>query len=140
MNVTFDALISIRPKYVKRIVSGEKKYEFRKSIFKRTVKRIFIYSSNPQKRIIGFFDWSGSIIGDVNQVWEKTCHNSGISEEEYNLYFSKSNCAYAIKLDSLHIFKYAINPWEFSGFKPPQSFFYFDERNRDLYEKLSSLV
>jgi predicted transcriptional regulator len=30
-----DALLSIRPKYVDRIISGEKKYEFRKKYFKQ---------------------------------------------------------------------------------------------------------
>ena len=29
------AILSIRPEYVDRILSGEKKYEFRKRIFKR---------------------------------------------------------------------------------------------------------
>ncbi len=34
-------LLSINPKYVGRIMRGEKRYEFRKNICKRIVKRAF---------------------------------------------------------------------------------------------------
>ncbi len=51
MNVIF----SIKPKYVERILSGEKKYEFRKRIWKKQVDRVFIYASSPVKKIVASF-------------------------------------------------------------------------------------
>lgn len=40
-------LLSIKPEFVKKIISGEKKYEFRRKIFKRDVKIVIIYASYP---------------------------------------------------------------------------------------------
>ena len=43
-----DVLLSIKPRYVKSILEGGKRYEFRKTIFKnRKIDRICIYSSSP---------------------------------------------------------------------------------------------
>ena len=135
-----DALISIRPEYIARIMNGEKKYEFRKSIFKQPVKRVFIYSSAPKKRIVGYFDWTGTITGTVNQVWDQTKEYAGIDKKAYKAYFKKAECAYAIKLNSLHLFKEFMNPWHVNGFRPPQSYYYLRNKNRILHEKLCDLV
>ena len=135
-----DALISIRPEFVCRIISGDKRYEYRKKIFKRPVERVFIYSSAPQKRIVGFFEWYGVIFGDVDKVWKETSKFAGISIKEYESYFNNSNYAYAIRLDLLHVFNEPVNPWEFQGFMPPQSYLYFGNKDRELYEKLCNLV
>ena len=59
-----DVILSIKPKYVQSILSGEKQYEFRKAIFKnRTIDRVFIYSSAPVKRIVALFE-IGTILED----------------------------------------------------------------------------
>ena len=50
-----ELLLSIRPEFVEKIISHEKKYEFRKRIFRKNVDKIFIYSSSPEKKIIGYF-------------------------------------------------------------------------------------
>jgi hypothetical protein len=51
---SMDVLLSIKPKYVKPILEGEKKYEFRKVIFRNpAVSRVFIYSSAPSLRSAG---------------------------------------------------------------------------------------
>jgi hypothetical protein len=53
-------LLSIKPKYVKSIIEGDKRYEFRKTIFKnREINRIYIYSSSPVKKIVGTFEIGG---------------------------------------------------------------------------------
>jgi type I restriction enzyme S subunit len=51
-------LLSIKPQYVDEIVKGNKKYEFRKKIFKKKdeVQEIYIYSTSPVKKIIGYFN------------------------------------------------------------------------------------
>ena len=140
MRGNVDVLISIRPEYVARIINGEKKYEFRKRIFKQHVRRIFIYSSAPQKRIVGYFDWDGAIAGDVSSVWEQTSKYAGIDEPAYKAYFSAAESAYAIKLNLLHLFDKPVNPWYFQGFRPPQSYCYLGDKDKNLYEKLCDLV
>ena len=48
-------ILSIKPIYAQAIMNGTKKVEFRKKIFKRPVDKIFVYSSSPEQKIIGFF-------------------------------------------------------------------------------------
>jgi len=58
-----NVLLSVKPKYAEEIISGRKKYEFRKSIFKREdIKKMYIYSSSPVKKIIAIVDIVGLIL------------------------------------------------------------------------------
>ena len=43
-------LISIKPEFVNKIIINEKLYEFRKSVFKEDVEKIFIYATHPVKK------------------------------------------------------------------------------------------
>ena len=54
-----NALISIKPKYVEEIINKNKKYEYRKSIFKKDIDKVYIYSTRPNKQIVGYFKYSG---------------------------------------------------------------------------------
>ena len=47
------ALLSIKPEYVEKIISGEKEYEYRKRIFKQKIKSVIIYCTMPVGEIIG---------------------------------------------------------------------------------------
>lgn len=78
-----ELLLSIRPEFVKKIISHEKKYEFRKRIFRKNVDKIFIYSSSPEKKIIGYFT-AGNIIKDhPENLWDNFSHVAGISKETF---------------------------------------------------------
>lgn len=118
-------LISIKPKYVKEIISGKKKYEYRKSIFQKSVEKVYIYSTNPKQQIVGYFKYKGYLEGTPEQVWEITKKFSGIDVKSYNKYFGKSSCAYAIKIEQVYLFKTPIDPkTKFEKFIPPQSYKY----------------
>jgi type I restriction enzyme S subunit len=47
-----NVLLSIRPKYVEEIIKGNKRYEFRKSIFKKKVDEVWIYATSPTKKLL----------------------------------------------------------------------------------------
>ena len=92
-------LLSIKPEFADKIFSGEKKYEYRKSIFKHPdVKKIIVYSSSPKQRIIGEFYIEEILQGDIEMIWDKTCLYSGISKEYFKSYFANKNKGYAIKV------------------------------------------
>ena len=55
MDISTNVILSIKPKYAQAIISGTKKVEFRKKIFKRPVDKVYISSSSPSKKLIGFF-------------------------------------------------------------------------------------
>ena len=40
-------LLSIKPEFANKIFEGTKRFEFRKSIFKKEVKTVVVYASSP---------------------------------------------------------------------------------------------
>jgi predicted transcriptional regulator len=121
-------LLSIKPKYVKEILSGAKQYEFRKQIFKNeSAKTVFIYSSSPQKKIVACFRVGKIVEEHPDYLWEQFQNVSGLSEEEFFEYFSDRNTGYAIRIDDLKMFPEPVDPHAmFEGFVAPQSFCYVD--------------
>ena len=45
-------LISINPEHVRKILSGEKKYEYRTKVAKKDAEWLLIYETAPTKRIV----------------------------------------------------------------------------------------
>jgi len=113
---------------VDAITKGEKKYEFRKVIFRKgSVNTIFIYSSSPIKKIVGCFSIGTILRDDPKSIWEKVSEESGISEEDYFQYFRDRNIGYAIEIKDLQIFPNPIDPSSLPSFFPPQSFQYMND-------------
>ena len=123
-----DVLLSIKPKYVKSILEGEKRYEFRKAIFRnRSVNRIFIYSSAPVKRIVALFEISRIIEDHPSALWDQTRDHAGINDAEFFSYFAGRSRGYAIGIENLKEFDTPIDPREeIPGFVPPQSYCYVE--------------
>ncbi|AFQ44901.1 hypothetical protein [Desulfosporosinus meridiei] len=120
-----NVLISIKPKYVQEILGGKKKYEYRKSIFKREVDKIYIYSTSPDRKIVGYFKFVGYLKEDPEKIWEITKECSGIDKESFKEYFNNKTHAYAIKIEQLYIFHTPIDPHKvLQNFIAPQSYFY----------------
>jgi predicted transcriptional regulator len=47
------AILSIKPKFVEEIISGRKRFEFRRRIFKKKISTILVYSSSPIQKFVG---------------------------------------------------------------------------------------
>lgn len=93
------ALLAIKPQFVEKIFSGEKKYEFRKILFKNAqVNSVVIYASSPVQKIVGEFDIDSILNMNPEDLWEKTSHSSGIEKEFFDDYFRGRVNAFAIKL------------------------------------------
>ena len=120
-----NVLLSIKPQYVEKILNGTKKYEFRRSIFKKPVRRIEIYSSSPVQKLVGFFV-PGKIVEDSPaSLWERFHKGSGVTEEEFFTYFHKKETGFAIEIAQVDIYQPPIDPFlECPSFIPPQSFVY----------------
>jgi len=120
-----NVLLSIKPKYVDKIISGTKMFEFRRSIFKKQVENVYIYESAPHQRIIGLFPFQGFIYDTIDNLWLKCSTKGGVSKEEFYSYFHDLDFGYAIIINDLKILDAPINPFEkISQFTPPQSFQY----------------
>lgn len=123
-----DVLMSIRPEFVRKILSREKLVEFRTRAFRRQVDRIFIYSSAPEQRIVGSFRYVGSLSGCPAEIWERYGGHSCISKEDFFGYFpNRDELAYAIPIADLRVLDRPVDPFQLiPGFCPPQSFCYWD--------------
>ncbi len=120
-------LMSINPQYVKEILLGNKKYEFRKRLSYKTCSKIIIYSTSPDKKIVGEVNVIETLEMTPSILWEKTKEEAGISADKFKEYFKDSEKAYAYKLGDVIVYG---NPIELInlGIKyPPQSFMYLSE-------------
>jgi len=121
-------LLSIRPEFVEKIFNGNKRFEFRRSIFKkRNVQKIVIYASAPISRVVGEFEIEEIINDEIGKLWSKTSKYSGISEDYYLKYFSNKDSGYAIKIRDKKRYKKPIDIRE-HGLRAPQSFMYINKR------------
>lgn len=118
--------MSIKPEYAEKILSGEKRFEFRKSIFRNErVSTVVIYATMPVGKVVGEFRVSSIIEDNPRVLWKRTSHAAGISEQYFNEYFAGRSRAYAIAVDLPKRYR---RPIELSRFLeravPPQSFCY----------------
>lgn len=120
-------LLSIKPEYIQKIISGEKRYEFRKVVFKnRKVTDVIVYASRPISKIVGEFSIETIIEGDPKSIWNRTKYYSGVNELFFKNYFNGRDKGYAIKLKNYKSYSKPI-PLENIGVKhAPQSFLYLN--------------
>jgi predicted transcriptional regulator len=119
-------LLSIKPEFAEKILSGEKKYEFRKILPKaQNIKIIVIYASRPTGKVVGEFEIAQIISDTPKKIWSQTKESAGISRRYFDEYFSGKALAHAIQIKSVK--RYA-RPRALSTILPngiaPQSFCY----------------
>lgn len=67
-DVKMNIILSVKSQFVEKILSKEKRYEFRK-IIPREVEKVFIYSSVPDKKIVGYFNYDVVIEDSPTNLW-----------------------------------------------------------------------
>lgn len=123
-----NVLLSIKPRYVEAILKGNKRYEFRKNIFRnKDVENVYIYATSPVKKLVGFFK-VGNILEDHPVcLWDQLKEFSGLNELEFFSYFGGNKRGFAIEIRGVAEFLNPLDPRDFiPSFVPPQSFCYLD--------------
>lgn len=119
------ALLSIKPEFVEKIFSGEKRFEYRKVAFTQQISKIVIYATSPVCRIVGEFDVEEIIESTPSSLWEQTKKDSGVTQRFFFQYFEGRKSGVAIRISGIKRYAQKINPYEsWEGFSPPQSFRY----------------
>jgi len=122
-----NAILSIKPQFVKEIMAGRKKYEFRKKVFKQQVNKVYVYASSPVCRIIGEFVLGDILEGDPDYIWSCTKSSSGITREYFKEYYGERRIAFALEIKSFKSYERPINPYiVLNNFTAPQSFCYLE--------------
>lgn len=127
-----NVLLSIKPEFAEKILSGEKTLEFRKRSFSNpdAVKRIYLYSSSPDQRIVGSFDLAGVIEGSPTELWRDYGSESGITDKaRFMAYFDGAETGFALRISNVSRYPNPIDPCEWvDDFHPPVSFQYLDSK------------
>lgn len=122
--------LSIKPKFTKKIETGEKDYEFRKYIPKEEIDTLFVYETVPTCQLKYIIEL-GNIVEYPNKINE-----SGYGNADFNAGLKQSKYAYEIKhVDLLENPICLKDLKDIYGFAPPQSYAYDDR-----YEKLTNTI
>lgn len=119
-------LLSIKPEFAEKILTGEKQFEFRKALPKASgVTTVVIYATKPIGKVIGEFDIDSYLEHSPSELWSLTKDFSGITKCFFNDYFVGREKAYAIKVAEARRYE---TPLELSSILrsgiAPQSFCY----------------
>lgn len=121
-------LLSIKPCFVDKILTGEKKYEFRKKLFKQDVDTVIIYSCMPIGKIIGEFTVEEILEEKPVNLWSITKEYAGISKNFFLDYFKNRSTGCAIKINKFQQYNTPVDPKRtMDNFVAPQSYRYIDE-------------
>lgn len=128
-------LLSIHPEHAEKILSGEKKLEFRRRWTSHPVHELIIYVTAPIKRIVAIAKIKEVHQGSSTALWALAQQKGGgLSRQALYTYFSGLKTGYAIELESVERFPRLLDSSLFiKGFRAPQSFSYVDS---DLYRRL----
>ncbi|MBC3886804.1 ASCH domain-containing protein [Acetobacterium paludosum] len=119
-------LLSIKPEFIREIIDGSKKFEYRKRIFKESVDIVVIYSTKPVGKIIGEFKIKEIIKDKPENIWKNTKEFSGISKKYFDEYFLGRNEAFAIGISDFKKYDSPIDPYViYDNFTAPQSYRYW---------------
>ncbi len=128
-------LISIKPEYVNKILNGTKKYEYRRTLAKKNVSALVIYSTWPVKEIVGEVDVIGTIEMAPSSLWEKTKKEAGISRKKYREYFKKRKKACTYVLGVVTKYENSKKLSDIGVQQAPQSFLYLTQEQYELLRK-----
>ncbi|PLV53276.1 ASCH domain-containing protein [Erwinia sp. B116] len=126
-------LLSIKPEYVNKILSGEKKFEFRKVNFsKKGITKVLIYATKPVGKLVGEFEVKEIHQGSPDCIWNITQYFAGIDKKYFDSYYQGRDKAVAIAIGEVNIYKKPIDLDSLGGkITPPQSFCYISNELED---------
>lgn len=132
-------IVSIEKKYFDLMLSGKKKYEFRRK-FINVPCGAFVYAPSPASSIVGFVEFSKPIIDTAEKI-NQLALSQGIEEDSDVLeYLTGLDSGYAIPVKRVRKFKapatlnFLSNNYSFSA---PQSYIIVDKK-QDLLAYLKN--
>lgn len=129
-------ILSIHPKHIAKILSGEKCYEYRKKI-PTDIEYLVVYATSPIKKVVAIIEIDTVLRDSAQKIWERTQKHAGVSYEFLMHYFNDAEDAYAIKFKNIHQLSTPMDITMIEDIKSaPQSYQYVHESIADLCEKL----
>ena len=117
-------LFSINPQHVQNMLSGKKQVEYRKTICRRPVDTVLIYSTAPVQMVVAQAKLKNVLVDAPEHIWELTKDKSGISHKFFLNYFARKKYAVAYELENIEPLPEPKPLREFGIDYVPQSFAY----------------
>ena len=90
-------LMSVRPRFASAILSGSKTVKLRRT--RPNVdpgSLVLLYSSSPVKALVGWARLKTIVEGTPDWVWRNHQGDAGISDSDFEIYFSGASTAFAL--------------------------------------------
>jgi len=131
-------LLSIKPEYANKIVDGLKLVELRRRFPEKDFSGscIIIYSSSPDKAVIGYAEIDNVTKLSITDLWKKHKNNSYIEYKNFRKYFSGAQEGFAISFKKVKKFSKPLSMEDLKKkfqLSPPQSYRYVTE---DVFKEL----
>ena len=140
-----DVVLSIRPKFTSRIISGEKTVELRRrfpvSVPKGTIA--YIYATSPERAMVGVAEISSVRKLAIEEIWCLYASVAYIERLEFERYFEGLEEGFALEFANVRPFETPVdltNLRERFGFEPPQSFLYAKQDLRKALKDEQAVV
>lgn len=117
-------IVSINPVYVEKILSGEKKFEYRTKVAKQQVDTLIIYATKPMMKVVAEVEILGVIATTPEELWNQTKNQSGITKSFFDEYIKDKQVAYACRLGEVKVYERLKSLLDFGLRIAPQSFAY----------------
>ena len=122
-------LLSVRPRFARAILAGEKTTEIRRSRPNLVPgSQVYVYATAPIKALLGLFRVDDLITESVSRLWDIAKTSAALSRREFDDYLQGLSKGHAISIAETSSLVQPI-PLEdirviWPGFHPPQSFRY----------------
>jgi predicted transcriptional regulator len=123
-------LMSIRPRHVESILSGEKRVELRRT--RPVIKHgqpAAIYATTPSAAVVATCRIGTIQSSSPQDLWASVGAISGVTREEYDAYFLYSTTAVALHLTEVAALEHPVSLShlrEAGPFNPPQTWHFID--------------
>jgi predicted transcriptional regulator/DNA-binding XRE family transcriptional regulator len=140
-----DVVLSIKPEYSGKIVTGEKTVELRRR-FPSNVKAgtmVLIYETSPTRALTGVAEIEDVVTGNTSAIWKQFSNEACIGRSDFDAYFAGTKNGFAIKLRGARRLSRVLELQELRekfSFEPPQSFLYAPPELREALSHECSKV
>lgn len=140
-----DVVLSIKPQYSSKIISGHKTVELRRRFptSAPTGTIAYIYSTSPTMAMVGFAEIKEVIKISTSEIWDKFHDVAYIEKSDFDKYFNGVEEGCVIKFGHVQAFAEPLPLSELRSrfsFEPPQSFLYAKFNLREALKNEHTVV
>lgn len=119
------ALMSIHPRYAWAILEGRKTVEFRKRRLADDVTHVVIYSTVPDRAVVGYFTVEGQETSTPDSLWSRFRDRGVIDENDFFAYYAGRDRATGIRVGAATRLRRPLSlTLDLGVAHPPQSYQY----------------